>query len=159
MLKTFETLYNYGNDPIKNVGELRYNVCIVSYEKFEGCQRNVIRIFEGLRFELMMKYQWYFRRIAALHQIEYPKQVIGFEISRYESAQAKKLYDKKLLSNKIKAAKSKITQLNNELDSLRKGWMEIFAIEEHPKWAATSKKMIEKHTQLAMMERQLADME
>lgn len=114
-----------------------------------------MRIWTGLPFEILMKYQWYFRRVAALYQLEHPRKITGFEISRYQSAEQQKITDRMLLENKIRNAKSKVTQANNELAQLRAGWKELFPIEDHPKWQATEKKLLEKQAQLAMMERQL----
>jgi hypothetical protein len=158
MLKTFDTEWKYEKEPIVNVGWLRYTVTLVSYEGCEGINKKIVRQWPGLRFELAIKYQWYFRRVAALHQLQYPRHIVGFEWSRMASQEEKEISEKKSLKDKIVAAKSKVTQAENQLRDLKAGWKELFPIEQHPKWEATQKKLREKQTQLEMMERQLAEM-
>lgn len=155
MLRTFESQYIYDNKPISSVVGLRYNIFLVSYLGPEGSDRKVEKEWIGLRFELLMKYQWFFRRVAAINQLEHPRRVFGFEINRYESQEQAAASAKKLLANKIVSAKAIITKCENELANLRASWNEIFPLEQHPKWQATEKKMNEKRSQLAMMERQL----
>lgn len=155
MLSTFETDFKYGNEPIEPF--CLYNLCIISYRNWEGCNRKVEREWPGLRFELMMKYQWYFRYIAAQMQIQQPRRIFGFEVYRLKSSEEVNLIEKKRLVDKIRSANAKITQAENELAKLRASWNEIFSLEEHPKWEATQRKLTEKQTQLAMMQRQLED--
>lgn len=157
MLRTFETEYKYGDEPI--LLGCRYNLAIISYHKYEGCHRRVEREWTELRFELMMKYQWYFRYIAAQMQMQHPKRLFGFEVYRMKSNQEAKVIEKKSLQNKIISAKAKITQFENELVKLRNNWTEIFPLEQHPKWEATQKKYAQKKASLAMLERQLENFE
>lgn len=153
MLRIFETDFKYGNEPIEL--NCLYNLAIVSYYNWEGCHRILEREWTGLRFELMMKYQWYFRYVSAHLQIQYPKRIFGFEVYRLHSPEEVRAVEKKRLVNKIRSAKAKITEAENELSKLRASWVEIFPIEQHPKWQATQKKLAEKAAQLSMMQRQL----
>lgn len=155
MLRTFEMEFKYGHEPIEL--NCLYNLAIVSYHNWEGCHRILEREWTGLRFELMMKYQWYFRYVSAQLQLQYPKRIFGFEVYRLQSTEEVRAVEKKRLVDKIRSAKAKITQAENELNKLRAGWFEIFPIEEHPKWQATQKKLAEKSTQLSMMQRQLEE--
>lgn len=66
--------------------------------------------WNDLRSELMSKYSWYFRYRAALLQVKYPKLRVEFN-SGAVPAQGKSY--EQLLQNKIRAKKSKITQVKN----------------------------------------------
>ena len=155
MKRLFDFEYDYDKTPRHTTAGLLYNLGLISYDRFEGANRKIVKMWPGLRFELLMKYQWYFRRIAALHQIEYPQKVFGFEVSRNESKHEQKLREIESLQAKIRNAKGKITQAGNELAQLKAGWKELFPLEQHPKWEQTTKKLVEKQTQLLIMERQL----
>jgi len=154
MQPLFPKSFNYDNQPIPTTNGLRYNIALISYDRVEGCGRKVVREWSDLPFELLMKYQWHFRRVAAIHQLQEPRRVFGFEISRHRSEQEAIVSERKHLRDKITSAKAKITQAQNELARLRAGWKELFPIEQHPKWQATEKKLREKQAQLAMMEEQ-----
>jgi hypothetical protein len=83
--------------------------------------------WSGLRWELRIKYNWYFQYRAALLQVKYPK----FEINSYwgnEPAKGKTLEE--IRENKIRAKKSKITEYKNKLKKAELNWSSLFPIEE-----------------------------
>lgn len=83
--------------------------------------------WSGLRFDLRMKYDWYFKYRAALLQVKYPK----FQIDVFwgnEPAQGKTL--EQIQQGRIRAKKAKITEIKNKLQRAKENWSCLFPIEE-----------------------------
>lgn len=83
--------------------------------------------WSGLKWELRLKYNWYFKYRAALIQVKYPK----FEVQIFmgnEPAQGKTL--QQLEQSKIKSKKAKITEYKNKLQKAKESWSSFFPIEE-----------------------------
>src|SRR5690606_1187671 len=79
--------------------------------------------WSGLRFDLRMKYDWYFKYRAALLQVKYPK----FQIDVFwgnEPAQGKTL--EQIRESKIRAKKAKITEIKNKLQKAKDNWSSLF---------------------------------
>ncbi|MCP9763818.1 hypothetical protein [Lacihabitans soyangensis] len=83
--------------------------------------------WDGLKWQLRLKYDWYFKYRAALLQVKYPR----LEVNCYwgnEPATGKTLEEIRL--DKIRAKKSKITQYRNKLEKAKANWTSLFAIED-----------------------------
>jgi hypothetical protein len=83
--------------------------------------------WSGLKWELRLKYDWYFKYRAALVQVKYPK----FEVQTFwgnEPATGKTLEE--IRNAKIRAKKSKITQYKNKIYQAKTSWSSLFPIEE-----------------------------
>lgn len=83
--------------------------------------------WSGLKWELRLKYDWYFKYRAAMLQVKYPK----FEVQTYwgnEPATGKTLED--IRKGKIRAKKSKITEYKNKLKKAELNWSSLFPIED-----------------------------
>lgn len=83
--------------------------------------------WSGLKWELRLKYDWYFKYRAALLQVKYPK----FEVQTYwgnEPATGKTLEE--IRQAKIRAKKSKITEYKNKLKKAELNWSSLFPIED-----------------------------
>jgi hypothetical protein len=83
--------------------------------------------WSGLKWELRLKYDWYFKYRAALLQVKHPK----FEVQTYwgnEPATGKTLEE--IRNAKIRAKKSKITQYKNKLEKAKISWSSLFPIED-----------------------------
>lgn len=82
--------------------------------------------WSGLRWELRLKYDWYFKYRAALFQVKYPK----YKVETYwgnEPATAKTL--EQIKQAKIVAKKRKITEYKNKLKAAEENWSTLFPIE------------------------------
>jgi hypothetical protein len=104
--------------------------------------------WSGLRFDLRMKYDWYFKYRAALLQVKYPK----FQIDVFwgnEPAQGKTL--EQIQQGRIRAKKAKITEIKNKLEKARLNWSSLFPIEDDP----TYQRAIEK---LRVVEKELTEL-
>lgn len=83
--------------------------------------------WSGLKWDLRLKYNWYFKYRAALLQVKYPR----FEVQAYwgnEPAAGKTLEE--IRQAKIRAKKSKITQYKNKLKKAKLNWSSLFPIED-----------------------------
>jgi len=83
--------------------------------------------WSGLKWDLRLKYNWYFRYRAALLQVKYPR----FEVQVYwgnEPATGKTLEE--IRQSKLKAKKAKITGYKNKLEKAKANWSSIFPIED-----------------------------
>jgi len=100
-----------------------FNIKVINHK------REIIEFlsWSGLKWELRLKYDWYFKYRAALLQVKYPK----FEVQTYwgnEPATGKTL--EAILQDKIRAKKSKITQFKNKLELAKATWSSLFPIED-----------------------------
>lgn len=83
--------------------------------------------WSGLKWELRLKYDWYFKYRAALLQVKYPK----FEVQTNwgnEPATGKTLEE--IRQGKIRAKKAKITEYKNKLEKAKSNWSSLFPIED-----------------------------
>jgi hypothetical protein len=83
--------------------------------------------WSGLKWELRLKYDWYFKYRAALLQVKYPR----FEVQTYwgnEPATGKTLEE--IRQGKIRSKKSKITEYKNKLKKAESNWVSLFPIED-----------------------------
>jgi len=92
-------------------------------------QREIVEFmsWNDLKYELRLKYDWYFKYRAALLQVKYPR----FEVQTFHGnspATGKTLEE--ILCNKIKAKKSKITAYKNKLEKAIQNWDSLFPIED-----------------------------
>lgn len=100
-----------------------YNINVIN-EK-----RDIVEFlsWSGLRWELRLKYDWYFKYRSALLQVKYPK----FEVQTFWGhvpANDKTLEE--VRQSKIRAKKSKITEYKNKLEKAKANWSSLFPIED-----------------------------
>lgn len=112
--------------------------------KVKNDKRETIQFlsWSGLRFDLRMKYDWYFKYRAALLQVKYPK----FQIDVFwgnEPAHGKTL--EQIRTSKIRAKKAKITEIKNKLQKAKDSWSSLFPIEDdyHYQKAVSKLKRVE----------------
>jgi hypothetical protein len=83
--------------------------------------------WQGLRFELRMKYDWYFKYRAALLQVKYPR----FEVQTFSGNEpATGITFEQIQENKIRALRAQITKIDNRIHQGRKAWNSLFPFEE-----------------------------
>jgi len=116
---------------------------IVRVQVMNGYRGEYLEMVEwrGLRFDLLMKWMWYFEYRQALLKVKYPRLRVELSQLDYkpETRSDLEVYRsqiKKLLT----ARKRKVTEIENNLKRARQSWDELFPIEENPYW----KKAIEK---------------
>jgi len=109
-----------------NAYEVVHFVVIKVYDKRGGTLIELLK-WTGLKWELRIKYDWYYRYRAALLQVKYPK----FEVNTIwgnEPATGKTLQE--IRQSKIRARKAKITEYKNKLEKFKKSWVSIFPFED-----------------------------
>lgn len=94
--------------------------------------------WDGLKWQLRLKYDWYFKYRAALMQVKYPKLEVQYHWGN-KPATGKTLEEIRLY--KIKAKKSKITQYKNKLEKAKANWTSLFAIEDDPDYQRAVEKI------------------
>lgn len=80
-----------------------------------------------LRWDLRIKYDWYFKYRSALLQVKYPRYVVEFHWG-HKTANGKSAKD--LLTNRIRSKKAKITEYTNKLSKAESSWTFLFPIED-----------------------------
>jgi hypothetical protein len=88
--------------------------------------------WDGLRNDLMFKYQWYFEYRHALLKVKHPKRKVILNHFRYQPETETELQRLQTsLTNRIAAKNRKITEINNKIEALKAGWTELFPLEDH----------------------------
>jgi hypothetical protein len=100
-----------------------YNIKVLNHK------RDLVEFlsWSGMKWDLRLKYDWYFKYRAALLQVKYPK----FEIQSYwgnEPATGKTLEE--IRQSKIRSKKSNITESKNKLNKAKDNWSSLFPIED-----------------------------
>lgn len=114
-----------------------YWVVIKVRKKLGGEQVEFLK-WNDLRYELRLKYDWYFKYRAALLQVKYPKYHV--ELAFGDEPVTQKQFEDVLLG-KIAARKRKIAQHQSSLFAARQNWNELFPIEQHPDYVKATEKL------------------
>lgn len=127
-----EKLSNEAQSPLFRVADVGISVSDVVHWyniKVLNHKRDLVEFlsWSGMKWDLRLKYDWYFKYRAALLQVKYPK----FDIQIYwgnEPATGKTLEE--IRQTKIRAKKSKITESKNKLQRAKDNWSSLFPIED-----------------------------
>jgi len=106
--------------------EVVHYVVIKVYSKRGG---DLIEYYawSNMKWQLRVKYDWYFKYRAALLQVKYPKYLVDLIIGN-EPAKGKAL--EQIKADKLRAKKAKLTKYKNNLEKAKQSWASIFPIEE-----------------------------
>lgn len=96
------------------------------------------KVWKDLQFKTRLKFDWYFKYIAAKWQIEQPKGEIIFSHGK-ELATGENLT--KANKDKARATKAKITQFENKLEAFKKNYNSLFPIETDIQYQKASQKI------------------
>lgn len=154
----FDYIRKRDNKELIHTAAYRYSVYILKFYKWKGCQREVVKVYSNLRFEMLDKYAWFFRRKAALLQLENPKNVYAFQIIKEATKQELEHFKIKKLKNKIRSAKGKLTQNNRKLEKAKKEWSSLFPIEEDASYIRTIEYLRKKEFALNSMQAELKEL-
>lgn len=94
--------------------------------------------WQGLRWELRNKYDWYFKYRAALLQVKYPKYYIETRWGHEPAVGKTKL---QLLAQKLITAKSKHTKASNLLKTAEEKWNYLFPIQDDKDYIRATEKV------------------
>jgi hypothetical protein len=113
-------------------------------------KREIVEVisWSGYKWELRLKWDWYFKYRAALMQVKYPKLEVQFTWGS-EPATGKTL--QQIQSDKIRAKRSKISQYKNKLQKARDHWSSLFPIEDDEHYQKACEKIKKLEFELAVM--------
>lgn len=120
------------------------------YESNANRTAIVVLKWTNLRFELRVKYDWYFKYRAALLQVKYPKYIVDVSWGN-EPAQGRSL--EQIHAARIKSKKAKITEYTNKLNKITSTWNELFPIEEEENYKKAVAKIERLKCELREMEK------
>lgn len=132
-----------------SVSDRLHWVVIKVKTRFGNCDLVELLKWDGLRFELRMKYDWYFKYRAALCQVKHPKFQVELSWGN-EPASPKHMND--VIKGKITAKKRVVTETENKLRKAESSWTEMFPIDEHPLYSKAKGKLSRLKLELAVME-------
>ena len=155
----FEQIRQKSKDVWNHASVKRYDVYILEFHKYKGCQREVIKEYKKLRFDQLQKYEWFFRRRAALLQIANPQKLYAFKVLQSVNIEDVKKFKIKSLKDKIRSAKGKLTQYNRKLQIAKDEWSGLFPIEEDKKYQNTVEYLRKKEFSLNSMVAELKELE
>jgi hypothetical protein len=148
---------NYSKEiDLSQVKNIRYTIRLVQYDRVHGVNREIVKEWPLLTLSLVSKYAWFFRQVAARHQVEYPRKILIIEMYKTTSFSDAAADEVKTLKNKISSAKAKLTIYEKELKKLQENWTELFSIEQHPKYTKTVEYIKDKQASLKSLEFQLS---
>jgi hypothetical protein len=154
----FERVYEqYGQSANEATYYYKYDVQIRKREHAAGGTSYILREYWGLTLPLVQKYDWLFRRRAALLQLEHPKSVIFFGIIRQEADPVKAR--KVVLTNRMRNAKAKVTEFENKMATARQKWNQLFPIDDYEPYQKVAARLFQKRQQLHDLQEELNSLE
>jgi hypothetical protein len=141
-----------------HVDDLRFGCKILLHRKDHRTSSPEVAFFyTGLRWELRLKYSWFFRYRAALLQVQNPKRYVEVNYFQYkhEGAEEARL---RRLKNKLRAAKSKHTQWNKKLNLYLRHSMSMWP-ESDPMFQKAEKRVQEKKELIECLEDEIKSIE
>ena len=84
-------------------------------------------IWSGLKWELRLKYDWYFKYRSALLQVKFPKYIV---VSHWGNEPATGKTLDQIKEQKRRSKKSQITKFKNQLLKAKENWTSLFPIED-----------------------------
>ena len=109
-------------------------------QSFHGSDAQLIRTFDGLKFEIFNKYKWYFRYLTALYQTKHPKRLVELREFSYQFVPTLD-QERKRIKDLISGNKRTLTMQLEKLEKLKSTWTHIFPIEDDDRWKFAIQKM------------------
>lgn len=156
-IELFERIYEGYNTEVTNLGSMLWTIRIESYLTPAGGGQCVERVWSNLPFNLVTKYNWYFRVRAARIQIAKPKKCIGIVFVRQTPNEESYKQMLTHLHNRLKAQNGKVTQVKNAISKMSASWKELFPIEESPIWQKLWDKLKTHEAIIADLEEQISE--
>jgi hypothetical protein len=99
----------------------------------KGGGREVIFFMKDMTGSFKIKWMWYFNYRAALYQVKNPRAVIVIDHGIYDHV-PKEEFLAKILRDKIRNRKGKITEWEGKVKRFKENWNSLFPIEENPSY-------------------------
>lgn len=94
---------------------------------------------DDMDINFFMRWKWFFLYREALLRVQNPRAFVELTHGPYDYCLPEEAYRKKVYHLLI-AAKRKLAQFRNRVDSARRNWDELFPMEEHPAWIKAREK-------------------
>lgn len=161
MTTLFEKEYG---ETYKRTGEIstyayKYEVRLQKHKGHGGGDFEIIKIWDRLTLEQCVKYDWFFRRVAALEQIKNPKNKYFFVINRKSTEAEIKAFQIKTTKDKLTAAKAKVTEITNKIEKAKANWNQIFPIENEEFYQKAMAKLFTKKQLVIDMENEYKNLQ
>lgn len=106
-------------------------------------------VWQGLRFELRTKYDWFFKYRAALLQVKYPRAEVQCTWGN-SPAEGKTL--EYIQKTKIAAKRAQITKITNKMNQAKQEWNQLFPIEDEEGWKKAKLKLAKLEFELSVLQ-------
>lgn len=113
--------------------EIRLYVKILFSKSGSQALRETAYFRDDMTVQFYERWRWYFEYRAALLKVKHPKSYVQLNQGNYEYVLPEDELRTKL-ENKIRAAKSMVTQIDRKMQNLIDNWSELFPIDHHPDW-------------------------
>lgn len=104
-------------------------------------------VYENLRFEIVMKFKWFFEYRAALMKVKNPKSYVDLKITK-SNAEGQKMID--ILKNRTPSKLGQVTKVKNAIEKYAREWNSLFPIDEDQYYQKAIKKLEMKKMELAL---------
>lgn len=148
-----ETYYENYTQQLSTSYMYRYDVRIDVADNKAGGYAQRVRMWTGLKLQAVVRFDWYFRRVAAFIQINHPRKFVKLVVVRQEIDQ--RAGQIQTLTNRIKNAKAKVTQFTLTLQKAKDGWNQLFPIEDDHNYKKVQERLQRKKEDLAVLEKEL----
>ena len=155
MENLFETIYSGYDTPIQSLLSVRFNIRIISYRGCIGPDMTTEKTWHELRFDQIKNRWWYFRRVAAKMQIESPRKLFCFHVERVLREDEVKDAELRRLKNKLKAAKAKVTEIENKMEKAKSEWNRLFPIEDDETYQRAQAKLFQKKQEVITIQKEI----
>jgi hypothetical protein len=111
----------------------RFWVKILGYPAgLHNSQPQLLHRWDGLPYQVRLRWDWFFRYKAARFQVEHPHWCIELSHGRIDHIMTDEEAAAKALADKLQAAKGRYTKILNRVSAFRAEYTGLFYIEEDP---------------------------
>jgi hypothetical protein len=111
-----------------------------------------IKRWDNMRWNVRIKWDWYFKYRAALLQVKYPR----FHVEQsWGHIAATGKTQQQILQDKIRSKKAKITEFTNKIEKAKKHWRSLFPIEDDQDYIKATEKLNRIKDELECLNQQL----
>ena len=149
-------------DIVNSVADKRFG-CQILLHRGRGKEPSPekMHFWTGLRFEIYIKYDWYFRYRTALLQVQYPMRFVELRTFQYDyiptEIELKKRLKDKITGNKAKLTiwKKKVADYEKEFEVTNRNSLFKRLIEADESWQKATAKILTFEQKIASMEAEL----
>jgi hypothetical protein len=117
-------------------------------------QPQLLHRWDGLPYQVRLRWDWFFRYKAARFQVEHPRWCIELSHGRIDHIMTDEEAAAKALADKLQAAKARVTRIERQRDAYQEQYAgrHLFPIWEDAIYQKLSKKLIEAKQKLKFLD-------